>query len=82
VLLAVLLVASRWMELVTTRPDDVVGVGESEGDAEQPRLADMAVVLVDDGDVGISPRKGASQMVGGQRPTGSAVQDHHAMCHQ
>ena len=39
------------MELATSRPHDVLDVGKSEGHEEKPRLVDVAVVLVDDGDL-------------------------------
>ena len=38
------------VQLAAAGADDVLGVGEPEGDEEEPGLVDVAVVLVDDGD--------------------------------
>ena len=40
-------------QLLTTRSDDPVRLLEAEGDEQQAGLVDMAVVAVDDGDLGL-----------------------------
>ena len=56
-----------------------VGAGEPEGDEEQARLVDVAIVLVDDGDLCLGLGIEAPQPIGGQRSTRSAAQDHHTI---
>ncbi len=43
--------------------DDVLAVGQSEGNEQQSRLIDVAVILVDDGDLGLIDAVQASQPV-------------------
>ncbi|HBX10276.1 MAG TPA: hypothetical protein DEG13_10915, partial [Candidatus Microthrix parvicella] len=38
------------VQLARTRPHDLIGMGQCEGDEQDARLVDMAVVLVNDGD--------------------------------
>ena len=56
------------------------GVGQSEGDEQQPRLVDVAVVLIDHGDLGIVTQL-APQAVRRQRPARAATEDHDLRYH-
>ena len=48
------------VQLAVPRPHDLVGVGQPEGDEQQPRLVDVAVVLIDHGDLDIVTRTRAA----------------------
>ena len=62
-------------QLPLARPDDLVQRGEPEGDEEQPRLVDVAVVTVDDVDLGFVGVEAPAQPVGDHRAAGAAAQD-------
>ena len=57
------------------RPDDLVGVGEPEGDEQQARLVDVAVVAVDDVDLGLVGVEAPAQPVGDHRAARAAAED-------
>ena len=44
------------VQLAAPRPDEVLGVGEAERHEQQPRLVDVGVVAIDDGDLGLVGR--------------------------
>ena len=62
-------------QLPHARPDDLVQRGEPEGDEEQPRLVDVAVVEVDDVDLGFVGVETPAQPVGDHRAAGAAAED-------
>ena len=62
-------------QLPFARPDDLVQRGEPEGDEEQARLVDVAVVAVDDVDLGLVGVEAPAQPVGDHRAAGAAAQD-------
>jgi hypothetical protein len=55
--------------------DDLVQRGEPERDEEQPRLVDVAVVEVDDVDLGFVGVETPAQPVGDHRAAGAAAED-------
>ena len=63
-------------QLAPARPHDLLDVREPEGDEEQARLVDVAVVAVDDVDLGLVGVEAAAQPVGGHRAAGAAAEDH------
>jgi hypothetical protein len=69
------------VELALARPDDVLGVGEAERYEQQPRLVDVAVVLVDDLDRQLGLRIELAEAVGHERAARAAPQDHDALGH-
>ena len=68
-------------ELAAPRANDLVGVGEAEGDEEQPRLVHVPVVPVDDVDVGLMGLDPAAQPVGHHRAAGAAAEHHNPPRH-
>ena len=67
------------VELTATGANDVLGMGQPEGNEQQARLVDMAIVLIDHRDGRLAAPISLSQAVGGQGPAGSAAQDDDAM---
>jgi hypothetical protein len=70
------------VELATSRSHDFLKVGEAERNEEKPRLVDVTIILVDDGDLGLILQKETPQPVRRQGPARSATQDHNAMRHR
>jgi DNA-binding transcriptional ArsR family regulator len=64
------------VQLPPARADDLVDVGEIEGDEEQAGLVDVAVVAIDDMDLGRVRIEATAQPVRGHRAAGSAAEDH------
>ena len=67
------------VQLRAARAHEVLGAGHAEGDEEEARLVDVAVVLVDDGDLQVTLVEAAAQPVGHQRATGPPAQDDDAV---
>ena len=65
------------MELRGARADDRLRVGQSERNEQQAGLIDVAVVAVDDDDLGVVA-VGAPQPVGGERAAGAGAEDDDA----
>jgi hypothetical protein len=70
------------VELATSGSHDFFKVGEAERNEEESGLVDVAVVLVDDHDLGLVLRIQTPQPVRGQRPARSAAQNYDAMGHR
>ena len=69
------------VQLPLPRPHDVLAVGQAERHEQQARLVDVAVVLVDHGDLGLVRAVEAPEAVGGQRAAGAAAEDHDPRGH-
>src|SRR5205823_1037979 len=68
-------------QLVAARAHDLVDLSQPEGHEEQPRLVDVAVVAVDDVDLGLVLAVAAAEPVGGHRPAGASAQDQDSLLH-
>ena len=69
------------VQLTMPRPDDLVGVGQAEGDEEQTRLVDVVIVLVHDNDLDVVRGKMPAQTIGAEGPAGSPTEDHDPFDH-
>ena len=67
--------ADAGTQLSSPRTDDLIDVREAEGDEEQPRLVDVAIVAVDDVDLGLVRVEVTSQPVRSHGAAGTAPQD-------
>jgi hypothetical protein len=67
------------VELPAARAHDVLGVREPEGNEEQPGLVHVAVVLVDNDDLGLIRHECPTKSVSDKRPSGSGSQHDDAM---
>jgi hypothetical protein len=67
-------------ELLGARPADRVGRDQAEGDEEKIGLVDVAIVLVDDRDLGLGA-VAAPELVGDQRAAGTGAQNENAIQH-
>ena len=63
-------------QLAAARADDLIDVRKAEGDEEEARLVDVAVVPVDDVDRGLVLVEAPAEAVCGHRPASSAAEDH------
>ena len=68
-------------QLPPAGPHDVLRVGQPEGHEQQPRLVHVAVVLVDDGDLGVLDWVQPAQPVGREGAPGAGAQDDDAVGH-
>jgi hypothetical protein len=68
-------------ELPLPGPDDLFRISEPEGDEEQARLVDVAVVAVYDVDLQLVLVVPAAQAVGEQRAAGAAAEDEESLGH-
>ncbi len=69
------------VQLVRSGPHDLVGVGQAEGDEQQPRLVDVGIVLVDNHDLEVVGGIEAPQPVGTQGASGAASEDDDSLGH-
>ena len=69
------------VQLVLSRPHDVVGSCQSERHEQQPRLVDVHVVLVDHGDRRLIGGVLTTKAVRGQGSAGAGTEYHDPMSH-
>jgi hypothetical protein len=68
-------------ELLPTRLDEPIRVGQAERDEEQSRLVHVTIVTVDDVNVGVGRCEPLPQPVRDHGPTGPATEDHDLLAH-
>lgn len=69
------------VQLVLTGLDELLRIGVAERDEQQPRLVEVAIVTIHDGDLGAPPIH-LLQAIGGQRAAGAATEDDNSMAHR
>ncbi len=69
------------LQLLLAGSDDVLGLGQAEGNEEQSGLVDVPIVVVDDADEGVLGSEHAAESVCDQRPAGAGAEDHDSVGH-
>jgi len=70
------------VQLVAPRARDLVELCQPERDEQQPRLVDVAIVLVDHHDLELVRWLGAPQAVGYDRASGAATDNDYFLGHR